>query len=90
DARVIVSDIAENIDCLDGYGNSFAHGNTQSLKEILTFCLNHKELKDCDFKNGISPLEVQNKRAELSAKYDWNNITDLTLDVYKSVQSKNH
>lgn len=88
DARVIVSDIAENIDCLDGYGNSFSHGDTQSLKNVLSFCLQNSELKDSDFKPGISPLEVQQKRAELSKKYDWNNITDLTLDVYRSVQNK--
>ena len=88
DARVIVSDIAENTDCLDGYGNSFSKGDTQSLKNVLRFCLQNSELKDCDFKPGVSPLEVQKKREELMAKYDWNNITDLTLGVYESVQRK--
>ena len=90
DARVIVSDIAENIDCLDGYGNSFSHGDTQSLKNVLSFCLEHSELKDNDFKADVSPQAVQQKREELSKKYDWNTITDLTLDVYRSVQHKKH
>lgn len=88
DARVIVSDIAENTDCLDGYGNAFAKSDVQSLKEVLQFCLTHRELKDSDFKSGVTPAEVQQKRAELSEKYDWNTITDLTLGVYESVQRK--
>ena len=88
DARVIVSDIAENTDCLDGYGNSFSKGDTKSLENILSFCLKNSELKNSDFKPGVSPLEVQEKREELMAKYDWNNITDLTLGVYESVQRK--
>ena len=88
DARVIVSDIAENVDCLDGYGNSFAHSDTQSLKDVLSFCLAHGELKDSDFKPEVSPAAVQQKRSELSAKYDWDRITDLTLDLYQSVQRK--
>ncbi|MCR5149917.1 MAG: glycosyltransferase family 4 protein [Clostridiales bacterium] len=89
-AGVIVSDIAENTDCLDGYGNSFKHGDTQSLKEVLNYCLEHSELKDCDFKAGITPSDVEKKREELSAKYDWDNITDLTLGIYKSVQNKKY
>ena len=88
DARVIVSDIAENTDCLDGYGNSFTKGDTKSLKNILSFCLEHSEFKESDFKTGVLPANVQQKRAELSSKYDWDNITDMTLDIYKSVQKK--
>ena len=90
DARVIVSDIAENIDCLDGYGNSFLHSNTESLKSVLEFCLSHSELKDKDFKPDATAEEVQKKREELSKKYDWDSITDRTLDLYRSVQSKKH
>lgn len=86
DARVIVSDIAENTDCLDGYGNSFAHGDAQSLQGVLAFCLAHSELKDSDFKPDVTPQDVQQKRAALSKRYDWDNITDLTLDLYRSVQ----
>ena len=88
DARVIVSDIPENMDCLDGYGNSFAHGNAESLKEILEYCLAHAELKDCDFKENASAEQTQRKRESLIQKYDWDNITDQTLELYKSVQSK--
>ena len=88
DAKVIVSDIPENTSCLDGYGNSFARSDTQSLKEILSYCLEHSELKDSDFKTGVSPAEVQAKRAELLAKYDWDHVADMTLEVYDSVRKK--
>ncbi|MCR4615786.1 MAG: glycosyltransferase family 4 protein [Clostridiales bacterium] len=86
DARVIVSDIPENIDCLDGYGSSFEHSNVGSLKTALEFCLAHEDMKDRDFKADSSPDEVQQKRAELMEKYDWNNITDKTLEIYKSLK----
>ena len=87
DARVLVSDIPENTDCLTGYGNSFAHGNTESLKERLAYCLAHEELKDRDFKADTSPEAVQQKRRELMEKYDWDHITDQTLAIYKSLQT---
>ena len=85
DARVIVSDIPENTDCLDGYGNSFAHSDASSLQETLAFCLAHEELKECDFKADVSPEAVQQKRADLIEKYDWDHITDQTLAIYKSL-----
>ena len=88
DARVIVSDIPENTDCLDGYGNSFAHGKTESLQEVLNFCLTHTELKDQDFKTDLSPQAVQQKRAELIETYDWDTITDQTLAIYKALRNE--
>ena len=87
-ARVLVSDIPENIDCLDGYGNSFAHGNVGSLKEALEFCLAHEELQESDFKPDVSAEQTRKKRAELIEKYDWDNITDRTLEIYESVRKK--
>ncbi|MBQ7645909.1 MAG: glycosyltransferase, partial [Clostridia bacterium] len=88
DARVIVSDIAENTDCLDGYGNSFAKSDPESLREVLEFCLSHEELKAADFKVGSTPEKTQQKRAELIERYDWNNITDQTLEIYNSIKKK--
>ena len=88
DARVIVSDIPENIDCLDGYGNSFEHSNVESLRNILSHCLENEQLKDNDFKDGVTAEQVQQKRAELSTRYDWDAITERTLEVYKSVKRK--
>ena len=88
DARVIVSDISENVDCLDGYGNSFKQSDVQSLKDVLSRCLQHPELKDNDFKAGVSAADVQKQRSELAKRYDWDRITDLTLDVYESIQKK--
>lgn len=88
DARVIVSDIPENIDCLDGYGNYFEHGNAKSLKELLERCLENEQLKDNDFKENLSSEQVQQMRAELIKKYDWDAITDRTLELYSSVKAK--
>ena len=88
DARVIVSDIPENIDCLDGYGNSFEHSNWAALKELLSHCLENEQLKANDFKENLSAEQVQQMRAELMKKYDWDAITDLTLEAYSSVKRK--
>ena len=88
DARVIVSDIPENIDCLEGYGNSFAHSDVPALKEVLAHCLANEDLKACDFKAELSAEQVQQQRKALMAKYDWNAITDRTLAIYQSVQKK--
>ena len=86
DARVIVSDIAENTDCLDGYGNAFKQGDVNALKETLAYCLAHEALKAQDFKENTTAVAVQAQRAALKEKYDWNHITDQTLAVYQSVK----
>lgn len=86
DARVIVSDIPENTVCLGGYGNSFLHSDSGSLEEKLEYCLSHEELKDCDFKDDVCAEQVLQKRNELMEKYDWDNITDQTLELYKSIK----
>ena len=86
DARVIVSDIPENIDCLEGYGNSFKRSDVESLKQTLAHCLENEKLKAEDFKENSSAEAVQQKRAELKQKYDWDNITDTTLEIYNSVK----
>ena len=86
--RVIVSDIPENVDCLDGFGLSFEHGNSGSLKETLEYCLSHEELRDQDFKPDGTPEATESKRAELIERYDWDNITDQTLDIYRSLKAK--
>ena len=88
DARVIVSDIPENTDCIEGYGRTFAHGDAGSLAEALEYCLAHADLKDQDFKPESSAEQTQRKRAELIEKYDWDGITDRTLDIYRSVCKK--
>ena len=84
-ARVIVSDIPENTACIEGYGNAFRHSDTESLKELLAFCLEHEELKDRDFKEALSAEQVRQIRGSLIEKYDWDAITDRTLEVYASV-----
>lgn len=88
DARVIVSDIPENTACLDGYGNSFEKGNVDSLKEILDFCLKNPKLKSSDFKKESNEEQTKAKREELMLKYDWNAITDRTIEIYQSLSKK--
>ena len=87
DARVIVSDIPENTVCIEGYGNAFRHGDTESLKKLLAFCLEHEHLKERYFKEELSPEQVQQKRESFIRKYDWDAITDHTLEAYVSVIS---
>lgn len=88
DARVIVSNIPENTACLDGYGNSFEKGNVDSLKEILSFCLKNPKLKSSDFKKESNEEQTKAKREELMLKYDWNAITDRTIEIYQSLSKK--
>ena len=85
DAKIIMSDIPENVDCLDGYGNSFEHSSSDSLHRILKFCIEHENLRECDFKESETPELVRKKREELIKKYDWDNITNQTLELYNSV-----
>lgn len=85
-ARVIVSDIPENTDCLDGYGNAFMHSDTESLKKVLSYCLQNEQLKDNDFKDNVTAEQVQSMRKALMEKYDWDAITDRTLEIYESVK----
>ena len=85
DARVIISDIPENTACVDGYGNAFAHSDAKALKEVLARCLANADRKDCDFKADLTPEQVQEKRAQLMAAYDWDSITDRTLALYQTI-----
>ena len=83
DARVIVSDIPENTVCMDGYGSSFEHSNTESLKKVLSYCLENPQLKDQDFKQDRTSEQIKEKRKELMSRYDWDVITDKTIEIYK-------
>ena len=88
DTKIIMSDIPENVDCLDGYGNSFEHSNSDSLHRILKFCIEHEDLRECDFKENETPESTRKKREDLMKKYDWDNITAQTLDIYNSVKNR--
>lgn len=86
DAKVVVSDIPENVDCLCGYGNSFEHGSSESLFHTLSFCIDNETLRECDFKKNKTPELVVKEREELIKKYDWDNITSQTLEIYNSLK----
>lgn len=84
-ARVLVSDIPENTDMLEGYGHTFEHGNAESLYLKLNEILNNECLFDNDFKKEKMSEDVQNQIDCLIKKYDWDEITTQTLDVYKKL-----
>ncbi|MBQ3426307.1 MAG: glycosyltransferase family 4 protein [Clostridia bacterium] len=83
--RVLVSDIPENVDCLEGYGNSFEKSDPESLRKSLQYCLDNEDMRDRDFKKDMTAEQTQQKRKELMGKYDWENITDQTLELYKTI-----
>ena len=83
--RVVVSDIPENVDCLDGLGNSFKKSDPESLRQVLEHCIDNEALRDSDFKADVTPEMIQQKRAELMNRYDWDNITTRTLELYKTL-----
>lgn len=84
-ARVLVSNIPENTEFLDGYGQTFKAGDTADLKEKLQTLLDSESLYDCDFKESQSAQAVEEKIEEIKKKYDWDRVTDETLAVYSEV-----
>lgn len=85
-AKVLVSDIPENVDFLHGYGNSFKKSDIEDLKEKLQFCIDNPNLSDRDFKENESAESVQKKRGELLEMYSWENIINQTLSLYEEVK----
>lgn len=85
--RVLVSDISENIELLNGYGNTFEKSNVDSLEEKLVNILNNPELYDVDFKPNQHENETQKQIESILAKHDWNTVTRDTLKLYESVIS---
>ena len=71
--RCLVSDVPENVEAGERYVDYFRHSNVESLKQILMDCLKREYTVDEEV------IEYVRK------KYDWNVITDKTLDVYKHV-----
>lgn len=71
--RCLVSDVPENVEAGERYVDYFRHSNVESLKQILMDCLKRGYTVDEEV------IEYVRK------KYDWNVITDKTLDVYKHV-----
>lgn len=84
-ARVLVSDISENTEFLDGYGHTFKAGDAADLKEKLQTLLDNESLYGCDFKEALSAQDVDAKLSNIKKKYDWDCVTKDTLAVYSSV-----
>ena len=72
----LISDIPENTDICEAYTTIFLKGNVNSLKEKLEACLNDKiKYKPDDISNFICN------------KYDWNNIVDRIMEIYKKTKT---
>lgn len=84
-ARVLVSNIPENTEFLDGYGHTFKAGDAADLKEKLQMLLEKESLYDRDFKEECSVQDVEGKIASIKQKYDWDRVTKETLAVYTAV-----
>lgn len=75
----LVSDIPENKKAIGQAGFTFKNKNIHSLKQKLAYLLKNKPLVA---KTGA----LAQKRARL--QYDWNNIMNNTVSLYKSVLTK--
>lgn len=73
---VLASDIVQNREVLSGRGSFFAAGSPDDLRRMLEWCLRRRaELKD----------EAENARGVIADQYDWDAVTDQTLEVYRSL-----
>jgi glycosyltransferase involved in cell wall biosynthesis len=70
---VLASDIAENMEVIDGLGVTFANSNTDDLAHKLQFMLTHAE---------IVKQYKQRGRPFVDQYFNWDNIVSDTLAVY--------
>lgn len=82
-ARVLVSDIPENTDMLVGYGHSFGKSDPESLFEKLSELVSNEAIYDCDFKADKTPDDVEKQLDELISMYNWDEVTEKTIEIYK-------
>lgn len=76
-ANCLVSDIEENTQVVENMAATFKKSDIKDL---------NKKLKEClDEKNRKKPDELQNY---ILNKYDWDNIVDKTLSIYKKLNNQ--
>ncbi len=75
----LISDIAENVEAAGGNAISFSKGNVLELRQRLSECLVKPDL-----------LKQYGEKAEAFVldKYNWENITERTLELYHTILSK--
>ena len=72
----LVSDIAENVDVIGGYGLSFRTNDVEDLLEKLNDSIHNADLVN----------DLKDKVAEyVYSKYNWEEVTKETLAVYKNI-----
>lgn len=70
--RCLVSDIAENVQVVEKYGESFSQGNVENLRQKLDAMLKH------DAEHSAEEI-----RQFVMQKYNWDDIVQQYLDVYR-------
>lgn len=70
---VVASDIPENLEVVDGVGFTFKSGSADDLASKLDFLLKHPEIVKQNKEEG---------RVHVARHYDWDKITDKTIEVY--------
>lgn len=73
--KCLVSDIEENSTVIEKNGFTFKHGSVEDLKEKLEKLIN----------NSIE-LDERNVQESVLKKYNWDKVTEETLEIYKDIQ----
>jgi glycosyltransferase involved in cell wall biosynthesis len=79
-SRCLVSDIPENISIVNDYVYPFISKNEIDLRYKLELLINAN-------RNLVKKKQVKD---EICERYDWNIVTDKTLDVYQHVSEDRH
>lgn len=72
----LVSDIPENTEVVEDKAVSFKKADVSSLRKELEFLLNHREVVDAYRKES---------RDYICSKYDWDSVTERTIEIYEQV-----
>ncbi len=73
---VLVSDIPENLEALDGHGYTFANKNTKDLHQMLSLLLENKDLVEA---------KKSEARRHVLEHYSWDKIVDRYEEMYHSM-----
>jgi glycosyltransferase involved in cell wall biosynthesis len=73
---VVVSDIEENLEAMNGYGYSFRNGDYKDLKRVLELLLN-----DCT----LVQAHKQIAREYVQTHFSWSSVTDIAESIYRNV-----
>ena len=75
----LVSDIEQNTDVIENYGESFINKNIDSLTEKLVYLIEHSEVVN-EYK--------QNSKAFILNKYNWDDVAITTEEILSRAMVK--